>query len=80
MRVKQRDELSSYLQENKIPHGVYYPVPLHLQKAYAQYGYFEGEFPVSEAMSKEVISLPMHADLLVEQIEYIADKIKEFYK
>ena len=79
LRVPNRDDLSEHLQKHKVPHGVYYPVPLHLQKAYAGYGFYEGEFPVCEMMTKEVISLPMHSDLTEEQMNYITEKISDFY-
>ncbi|MFN4111803.1 MAG: DegT/DnrJ/EryC1/StrS family aminotransferase, partial [Ignavibacteria bacterium] len=55
-----------------------YPVPLHLQPAFRGYAE-EGTLPESEKAAKEVLSLPMHPDLLVEEIEYIANSIKEFY-
>ena len=55
---------------------IYYPCPLHLQAAYQHLGYTEGDFPVSEALSKEVLSLPMHTELTDEQIQYITEQLK----
>jgi len=71
-----RDELQKKLQEQGIPSGIYYPVPLHLQKAYRKFGYGGGDFPVSEQMSKEVLSLPMHSELKEEDQLVVATAIK----
>jgi dTDP-4-amino-4,6-dideoxygalactose transaminase len=73
-----RDELVRYLGSKKIPAMVYYPLPLHLQKAYRNLNYSEGDFPVTESLSKSVFSIPMHTELETEQIEYICHHIKEF--
>ncbi len=73
-----RDALKSYLQERGIPAMVYYPVPMHLQNAYKYLGYKEGEFPVSERLCKTVISLPMHTELDIDQLNYIVKTIHEF--
>lgn len=73
-----RDGLLTHLKDNNIPCAVYYPVPLHLQKAYADPRYKEGDFPVTESLSKSVISLPMHTELDEEQLEYITKKVLEF--
>ena len=70
-----RDGLVKYLNENDIPCGVYYPVPLHRQKAYIDPAVLEDDFPVTNQLVKEVISLPMHSELSVEQVEYIAAKV-----
>ncbi len=78
IRFKNRDGLSRYLKSKGIPHAIYYPVPMHLQPAYKQLGYREGDFPVSERLSREVLSLPMHTELTVAQLEYIATAIREF--
>jgi len=60
--------------------GLHYPVPLHLQKAYAYKGYKEDDFPVTESVAKRLLSLPMFPELTRAQIEYIADCIKQFMK
>lgn len=73
-----RDELVKYLGEQKIPCGVYYPIPLHLQKAYTSDRYNEADFVVTNQLVKEVISLPMHTELDDEQIEFITNHIKTF--
>ncbi|MEM9685484.1 MAG: DegT/DnrJ/EryC1/StrS family aminotransferase [Bacteroidota bacterium] len=70
-----RDELMQFLSENNIPYGVYYPIPLHRQKAYEDKRYSEIDFPVTNQLVKEVISLPMHTELDEEQLRYIASKV-----
>lgn len=73
-----RDGLVQYLNERKIPCGIYYPVPLHAQKAYQDERFKEENFTVTNQLVKEVISLPMHSELEVEQIECIAQNILDF--
>lgn len=73
-----RDGLVKYLAEHNIPSGVYYPIPLHSQKAYADERYIESDFPVTNLLVKEVISLPMHTELDEEQINFITAKVIEF--
>ena len=73
-----RDALVKYLNDNDIPCGVYYPIPLHRQKAYLDERYQETDFKVTNQLIKEVISLPMHTELDDEQIEYITSKVKSF--
>lgn len=73
-----RDALAEHLQEKNIPFGIYYPVPLHLQKAYADKRYKEEDFKVTNQLCEEVISLPMHTELEDSQIEYITQTINEF--
>lgn len=78
IRTKKRDELQKYLSENGISTGLHYPIPLHLQKAYANNGFKQGDFPVTEKVVSEILSLPMFPNLSEEQIEYVVEKIKEF--
>ncbi|MBP1838310.1 DegT/DnrJ/EryC1/StrS family aminotransferase [Formosa algae] len=73
-----RDALAKFLNENDIPCGVYYPIPLHNQKAYLDDRYNEADFKVTNQLVKEVISLPMHTELDDDQIEYITTKVKSF--
>lgn len=75
-----RDNLKEMLDKNNIPNKIYYPVPLHLQKAYNILGYQQGDIPISEKLSNSVISLPMHTELEIEQIDFICSCIKTFYK
>lgn len=80
IRIKNagRDALKDYLQSKGIPSMVYYPVPLHLQKAFAFLGYKKGDFPFAEELCKTVLSLPMHTEMDEEQIEYIARSVIDF--
>ncbi|WP_435134603.1 DegT/DnrJ/EryC1/StrS family aminotransferase [Formosa sp. A9] len=73
-----RDALVKHLNENGIPCGVYYPIPLHKQKAYTDERYNEADFKVTNQLVKEVISLPMHTELDDEQIDFITTTIKTF--
>ncbi|MCL6267237.1 DegT/DnrJ/EryC1/StrS family aminotransferase [Flagellimonas myxillae] len=75
---EKRDELAQHLNDNGVPCGVYYPVPLHLQKAYADDRYDEADFPVTNQLVKEVISLPMHTELDDEQIAFITNLVIDF--
>lgn len=75
-----RDELVRHLNEKDIPCGVYYPIPLHQQKAYADGSYNEADFPITNQLVKEVISLPMHTELDNEQIAFIAEAVIGFVK
>ncbi len=79
LRAERRDELKTYLEERGIPTMIYYPVPLHFQKAYQQVGVGEGSFPVTEKLSKTVISLPIHTEMKMEELHYIVKTIKRFY-
>lgn len=73
-----RDALVNHLNEKGIPCGVYYPIPLHLQKAYRDNRYKEEDFTVTNQLIKQVISLPMHTELDDEQIKYITETIINF--
>ena len=73
-----RDALVAHLNKHQIPCGVYYPVPLHAQKAYAGSSVESANFPVTNQLVKEVISLPMHSELTTDQIEYIAKTVLDF--
>ncbi len=75
-----RFAMQEFLSSKGIPAMVYYPVPLHLQKAYTDPRYKEGDFPVTEELCKRVISLPMHTELTNEQLEWIVSCVKEFCK
>lgn len=73
-----RDGLMQHLLDKGIPCAIYYPIPLHSQKAYLDPRYNEADFPITNQLSKEVISLPMHTELDDEQIQFITDSILEF--
>lgn len=78
IRTSQRDELLSYLKENGVGAGIHYPVPVHLQKSMAYLGYKIGSLPVTEHVVGEIISLPMYAELNLQQIKLIVDAVKDF--
>jgi UDP-2-acetamido-2-deoxy-ribo-hexuluronate aminotransferase len=73
-----RDELKEYLYSKGIPSMIYYPVPLHMQKAFTSLGHKKGDFPVSEEICEKVISLPMHTELDEEQTKYISRTVIDF--
>ncbi len=75
-----RDGLMQHLLDKGIPCAIYYPIPLHSQKAYKDVRYKEEDFPVTNQLVKEVISLPMHTELDDEQIKFITDSVLEFLK
>jgi len=79
IRCARRDELRAFLAESGVGTEVYYPLPLHLQPALASYGYKAGDFPVSEQLAKEVLALPIFAELTEEEIATVAGLIREFY-
>ncbi len=73
-----RDALVQHMNGNGVPCGVYYPIPLHKQKAYADERYNEDDFKVTNQLVEEVISLPMHTELDDEQIDFITDLVLKF--
>jgi dTDP-4-amino-4,6-dideoxygalactose transaminase len=80
IRVPDRDALADHLKMHGIDTGLHYPAPLHLQEAYQYLGHKKGDFPVAEKCCNEILSLPMFAEMSDEQIQFVADKIKEHYK
>lgn len=72
-----RDQVGDHLKAAGIPFGIYYPVPLHIQKAYEGYGFKKGDFPVSESLADVVLSLPMHSELDESLQKYISEKLLE---
>jgi dTDP-4-amino-4,6-dideoxygalactose transaminase len=80
VRVKRRNGLKAYLQKNGVQCGVHYPLPIPLQPVYKQMFQFKaGECPVSERVSEECLSLPMYPALSVDDVEYVCERIHEFY-
>jgi len=73
-----RNKLPEFLQEKGIPAMIYYPVPMHLQKAYLDPRYKAGDFPVTEMLASTVVSLPMHTELDEEQLKHITSSVLEF--
>ncbi len=74
-----RDSLKEYLQSQGIPSVIYYPVPQHLQKAYLKYGFKKGDFPVSEQLCLEVLSLPIHTQMNEDHLDLVCSTIESFY-
>jgi UDP-2-acetamido-2-deoxy-ribo-hexuluronate aminotransferase len=73
-----RTALREHLEPKGIPSMIYYPIPLHMQKAYTDPRYKHGDFPVTEHLCNHVISLPMHTELTEEDLRYITDSVLEF--
>ena len=73
-----RTALREHLEAKGIPSMIYYPIPLHMQKAYTDPRYKHGDFPVTEHLCNHVISLPMHTELTEEDLRYITDSVLEF--
>jgi len=80
LRVERRDELQAHLKAKGIGCAVYYPVPLHLQECFRHLRYQQGRFPESERAALEVISLPVYPELSREQLDYVLDAIRGFYR
>ncbi|MGH9865815.1 MAG: DegT/DnrJ/EryC1/StrS family aminotransferase, partial [Candidatus Acidiferrales bacterium] len=80
IRVAERDALRAFLKERGIPTEVYYPSPLHLERAYKYLGYQAGAFPAAEAASKQVMALPIYPELREDQQRSIVLAIAEFYE
>jgi len=78
LKAADRDGLRAFLKQHDIPSMVYYPIPLHFQKAYERFGNGPGSFPIAERLPKEVISLPIHTEMDIDQLDFICTKIREF--
>jgi dTDP-4-amino-4,6-dideoxygalactose transaminase len=79
IRAERRDELQAFLDGRGIGSGVYYPVPLHLQPCFQDLGYAAGDFPVTEALCKEVLSLPIYPELGEDRVRIVAAAVRDFY-
>ena len=77
--ISERDELAKYLKGFGIETGVHYPTPLHLQPAYKFLGYRVGDFPVAEKYANETLSLPLYPHMKKEEIDFVIEKIHQFY-
>lgn len=78
IRVPDRPGLQKHLSERRIDTGIHYPVPLHVQKAYANYGFRVGDFPVTEKVAEEIVSLPMYPELTEAQQTRVVESIAHF--
>jgi dTDP-4-amino-4,6-dideoxygalactose transaminase len=79
IRVRNRNELQTYLQRQGIQTIIHYPQSLHNLPVYKRLGYNPEDFPISNKLQNEVLSLPIHPELKSEEIDYVCTKIKEFY-
>ena len=80
IRTRYRDKLKKYLGERGIQCGIHYSIPVHLQPPYQRMGFKKGMFPNSEKCAEEVLSFPMHPNLIDEEVRYIVRNIKQFYE
>ncbi|MCW0021063.1 MULTISPECIES: DegT/DnrJ/EryC1/StrS aminotransferase family protein [Rhizobium] len=79
IRSRDRDGLQRLLSAEGIPSGLHYPIPVHLQKAHADLGYQAGDFPVSEAAAREVLSLPIYPEMPVRHVDQVAAALEYAY-
>ncbi len=79
IQTKERDRLQKYLTDKGVSTGLHYPIPLHLQKCFANLGYKKGDFPVTEQLADRCLSLPMYPELSEEQIQFVVDSIGGFF-
>jgi dTDP-4-amino-4,6-dideoxygalactose transaminase len=79
VRHPRREELKAFLEQHGIGAALHYPVPLHLQKCYADLGYKAGDLPVAEAAARECLSLPIYPELTDSQVEYVAQQVRAFF-
>ena len=75
-----RDELAAFLKEGGIGTSIYYPIPLHLQKCFEYLGHKKGDFPVAERTCEEILALPIFPELGDDEVDYVCDRIRAFYK
>jgi dTDP-4-amino-4,6-dideoxygalactose transaminase len=79
IRMQERDALRTHLwNDHGIGTGIHYPIPIHLQPAYQELGYNNGDFPITEQFAKQILSLPMYAELTPDAIEYVVEVIRRF--
>ena len=79
IQAENRDRLIEYLKANNISAGIHYPISLPHQKAYSYLGHKLGDFPISEKLSADILSLPMYPELSEDQLKYIVSKVETFY-
>ncbi len=80
VRVPERDRLQKYLSGKQIASTVFYPKPLHLQDCFAYLGYKKADFPITERLAGQVLSLPIYPELTQQQVEYVGNTIRRFYQ
>jgi dTDP-4-amino-4,6-dideoxygalactose transaminase len=80
IRTEQRDRLLKYLRSKGVDAVVRYPVPIHLQPAFSDRGWREGQFPVAEALARELVCLPIRPNLTIAEVEYVSGCVRSFFK
>jgi dTDP-4-amino-4,6-dideoxygalactose transaminase len=80
IRTDKRDELLNHLQSSGVDAVIRYPVPIHLQPAFSQYGWRRGQFPVAETLARELLCLPLRPNLTTTEVDYVADCVRSFFK
>lgn len=78
--AEKRDELVEYMKKNEVQYSIYYPMPLHVQKCFSYLGYKEGDFPVAERVSKQILALPIYPEITEAEVDFVCQTIKEFYR
>jgi len=78
VRTPQRNALQAHLRAQGIGTAIHYPIPIHLQPFYAGDGFRRGQYPVTEQLCDEILSLPMFPEITAEQIKYVADRVLDF--
>lgn len=79
IRIRERDQLKQYLEDNGVSCGIHYPTPIHLQPCMKELGYKKGDFPVSERSAREELSLPLYPELTMTEVDVVARIIKKFF-
>jgi dTDP-4-amino-4,6-dideoxygalactose transaminase len=75
-----RNELASFLREQGIATGIHYPIPIHRQRVFKNLGYKIGDFPVTERLAEQIISMPMYPELSVSQRDRVVEAVRDFYR
>jgi perosamine synthetase len=79
IKVRERERLAAHLKSEGIGVGIHYPIPIHLQPVYKQlFGFREGDFPIAEKFSREILSLPIYPQLSTDEVKFICEKVTEF--
>lgn len=80
IKLEKRNELAEYLASNEIQTAIHYPIPPHLQECYKELAFKKGDFPIAERLSETCLSLPLYPGLTNDEIDFVCEKIKSFYK
>jgi dTDP-4-amino-4,6-dideoxygalactose transaminase len=80
VRTPDREHLQKWLKSHGVATGIHYPVPVHLQEACADFGYSPGDLPETEAAAQEILSLPMFAELTIDEVAYVCQTIKDYFR